>query len=378
MKVLLVDHAPIAGGVEMMVRELLTALDPGRVQPVVVTDASSPMRGRFSAVYPEAALPLTRLKRNPLAGLSFANSALQLAQLARKQQADIIQTFTARTNLIGALAGRLAGVPVVWRLNDATLPPSLARLVGRWPRRIIAVSDYLRQFYAGRLTVTDLIPDGVPIDAGLPAEEARLRLELPREATVVTLVARLVRWKGHAVFLKALAQLRPTYPSLQGVVVGGWTASDNQPGLLAGGEPYYHELLALRDSLGLTQQVQFTGHADQPGLYFSASDIVVHASTEPEPFGRVIVEAMAAGRPVIAAAAGGAREIVDDGTTGLLTRPGDVAALAAALGRLLQQPDLGRAMGLAGQARALRDYNLPLMAKRFTDVWQAAGQGATR
>jgi glycosyltransferase involved in cell wall biosynthesis len=375
LRLLLVDHAPIIGGVEMMIRDLLTALEPARVAAMVVTDVNSPMRGHFSASVPEIALPLTRLKRNPLAGFSLLSSSAALARAARSTKAEIIQTFTARTHLIGALAGVLARVPVVWRLNDDTLPRPIVRVVGKIPRRVITVSDYLRRHYGSALKVTDLIPDGVPLPSHISIPEARRQMKLPEDRLIVALVARLVRWKGHAVFLRALAQLAPEYPQLHGLIVGGWSEADNRSGPLAGGEPYQQELFTLAQELGLKERVTFTGYTDATAYTFAAADIVVHTSTLPEPFGRVIVEAMAAARPVIAARAGGVPEIVEDKITGLLTSPGDVDSLAAAMRQLLSDPALRHRMGEAGRARAELEYSVSRMAARFTEVWmEAAGR----
>jgi glycosyltransferase involved in cell wall biosynthesis len=368
-RVLLVDHAPIVGGVEIMIRDLLTALDPARVAAVVVTDQASPMRGRFGTGVTEIALPLTRLKQNPLAGVSLMQAAVRLARTARGAGAGLLQTFTARTHLIGALAGRLARVPVVWRLNDDTLPRPLAAMAGWLPRRIISVSAHLRAHYAGTLRVTDLIPDGVPLPSLQSTFESRQALPVPAGGLLVALVARLVRWKGHAVFLRALAELAPDFPDLHGLVVGGYTPAEDQPGLLAGGAPYERELLALTRDLGLAQRVTFLGHTDEAARVFAAADIVAHTSILPEPFGRVLIEAMAAGRPVVASAAGGPREIVEDGVTGLLTPPGDGHGLAAALRRLLAGAELRQAMGAAARQRAQAEYSLPVMAERFTQVW---------
>jgi len=369
LRILLVDHAPIVGGVELMIRDLLTGLDPARVAPTVVTDAHSPLRGKFSSIHPEIAIPLAPLKRNPLAAFSLLNAALQLARAARASRADLIQTFTARTHLVGALAAPLARTPLVWRLNDDTLYRPLAAAFGHVPRRIIAVSRHLREHYAGVLRVTDIIPDGVLLLPPTSQAEARRVMNLPMDACLVTLAARLVRWKGHVIFLRALAQLAPDYPQLHGQIVGGWSEAENRSGPLAGGGPYHRELLALTSEVGLTGRVTFTGHTNAIALTFAASDLVAHTSTLPEPFGRVIVEAMAAARPVVAARAGGAPEIVDDGVTGLLTTPGDVDALAAAIRQLLENPQLREQMGVAGRARAEREYSLPLMAERFTQVW---------
>jgi len=369
-RVLLVDHAPIVGGVEMMIRDLLTELDPVRVAPTVVTDTASPMRGKFSLTVPEMALPLPRLNRNPLAALDWLIAALRLARFARQSRTQIIQTFTTRTHLISALAGRLSGVPVVWRMNDDTLPRSLAAIAGRVPRRIISVSNYLREHYRSSLTITDLIPDGVPLPMVIPQAEARRDLSFPPETLLIVLVARIVRWKGHRVFLHALAPLAADHPRLHGLMVGGWSPSDNVSGPLGGGEPYQKELESLVQSLGLTQRVTFMGHTSAAARVFAAADIVAHTSILSEPFGRVIVEAMAAARPVVAAQAGGALEIVEPDVTGLLTPPGDVGALTEALRKLMDDSALRQRMGEAGRARAEREYSLKLMAERFMQVWE--------
>lgn len=372
--VLLVDHAPIVGGVERMISELLSALDPAQVAPVVVTDTHSPMRGRFSAAYPEIALPLARLKRNPLAALSLFSSAGQVARAARQMGAQVIQTFTARTHLIGALAGAMARVPVVWRLNDDTLYQTLARMLGRIPRRIIAVSAHLRTHYGAALYVTDVIPDGVPIPPLTTQAEARRNLKLPLDAKMIVLAARLVRWKGHAVFLRALRSLVEHDPAVMGIIVGGYSEADNVPGPLGGGEPYQRELITLTHDLGLTDRVLFTGHVPSTSPYFAAADVAVHTSLLPEPFGRVLIEAMAAARPVVAVDAGGPREIVIPQVTGLLTPPNDAQTLAEALMNLLRDSELRMRMGLAGRARAEQEYSLPCMAQRFTEVWRKAAR----
>jgi glycosyltransferase involved in cell wall biosynthesis len=328
------------------------------------------MRGKFSAAYPEIALPLTRLKRNPLAGGSLLWSAWQLARTVRQTRAEVIQTFTARTHLIGALAGIATRTPVVWRINDDTLYRPLAALLGRAPRRIISVSAHLRAFYGHALRVTDIIPDGIPLPTLTSRDEARRALNLPLDSKIVALAARMARWKGHAVFLRALRSLVEHDSSITGVILGGYSPADNAPGPLGGGEPYRRELDALVNDLHLTDHVIFTGHAPSTLPYFAAADVVAHTSLQPEPFGRVLIEAMAAGRPVVAADAGGPREIVIPNVTGLLTPPGDAEALAGALRTLLNDAALRERMGQAGRARAEQVYSLQRMAHRFMTVWE--------
>ena len=121
---------------------------------------------------------------------------------------------------------------------------------------------------------------------------------------------------------------------------------------LFGEEAYEADLHAQVERLGLTDRVEFRGHRHDVAAELAALDVVVHSSTVPEPFGQVVVEAMGVGRPIIAAAAGGPLEIVTDGTDGLLTPPGDTDALAAAMTRLADDPELGRRLVAAARAKA--------------------------
>jgi glycosyltransferase involved in cell wall biosynthesis len=193
---------------------------------------------------------------------------------------------------------------------------------------------------------------------------------LPPDAVVAVHLGRLVRWKGQAVFLRALAQARARAPRLHGLVVGGWTPEDDQPGSLGGGEPYARELHRLAAELGLAEDVRFTGFLADPGPAYAAADVVVHSSLRPEPFGRSVIEAMLAGRPVIAARAGALPEIVREGEAGYLTPPDDPAALAEALVRLAGDPALRQRLSASARLRAEAGYTLTHMARRMEDHYR--------
>jgi glycosyltransferase involved in cell wall biosynthesis len=179
-----------------------------------------------------------------------------------------------------------------------------------------------------------------------------------------------VRWKGQAVFIRALAQVVRAIPNVRGLIVGAWHAEDDKPGRLGGGEAYYRELSALADHLGAP--IRFTGFVRDPGKVYAAADVIAHTSTAPEPFGRTVIEAMMAGRPVVATNAGALPEIVADGVSGILTPPGDAAALAAALADLLTSPARCADMGVAARARAEAEYTLEIMTRRMEDFYRLA------
>jgi glycosyltransferase involved in cell wall biosynthesis len=131
-------------------------------------------------------------------------------------------------------------------------------------------------------------------------------------------------------------------------------------------------LCALADQL--RAPVTFTGFLHDPGKVYAIADIVAHTSTAPEPFGRVVIEAMIAGRPVVAANAGALPEIVVDSATGILTPPGDDAALAAALVSLLTSETRRAQMGNAARARAETEYSLDKMTRRMEEFYRLTVQ----
>lgn len=186
-----------------------------------------------------------------------------------------------------------------------------------------------------------------PLDLASRGEQedrAAMRAELQTADTdvVIAQVSRLEPWKGHRILLRALAHLagRP-----------GWTA------WIAGGaqrsseSQYLQELRSLVAASGLTGRVRFAGERTDVARLLASADIYCQPNLSPEPFGLAFVEAMAAGLPVVASDAGGAREIVD-AETGVLVPSGDVEALASALGALMSNPARRRALGAAGVRRA--------------------------
>ena len=200
--------------------------------------------------------------------------------------------------------------------------------------RVIAISSFIgghvRQVYGVPASRIRIIPRGVDLDHFDPARVSASRMvtlanrwHLPDGVLVVMLPGRLTRWKGHAVFIEAIARL--SRRDIRCLVVG----SDQ------GRAGYRHKLEALVERRGLDEIVRVIDHcADMPAAYM-LTDLVVSASTDPEAFGRIVAEAQALGRPVIASDHGGVRETVIPGETGWLTPPGEAGALAEAIERVL-------------------------------------------
>ena len=178
----------------------------------------------------------------------------------------------------------------------------------------------------------------------------------------VGLIATAALWKGHAVFLRALAALPPELP-VRGYVIGGPIYQTT------GSQLTMDELARTAAQLGLAGRVGFTGHLNDIPAAMRALDIVVHASTQPEPFGLVVAEAMASGRAVIASAAGGVTELIEDGVDALTHQPGDAGALARAIERLVADLAMRDRLGRQARLTAERRFDRKRMGADLAAIY---------
>jgi len=199
-----------------------------------------------------------------------------------------------------------------------------------------------------------VVPLGVELDKFTDAQlttaaaRRRLQLELPAGAVLLGLIGRFDDGKGQDFVVEALARLRPRFPQLHLLLVGEPTRNE--------GTAYYDALLGRIRELGLAEVVHLRGFTPQPEAAYRALDISVTASIN-ETYGMVTIEALAAGRPVVGAAVGGTRELLDDNRTGLLFELRNPDSFADCIGRLLTEPGLAERLGAAGQAEALATYS---------------------
>src|SRR5439155_2834933 len=194
--------------------------------------------------------------------------------------------------------------------------------------------------------LTRFTADGRRLDldalAGLPRPGA--------EVVRVGLVATFARWKGHLTFLEVMQPLAAAH-NVRAYIVGGPMYQTD------GSQFTVRELRAAAARLGMESSVGFTGFVKNPAAALRSLDVVVHASTSPEPFGLVIAEAMACGRPVVVSNAGGAAEIVTPGVDALVHAPGDAGDLAAQIAALAGNPELRARIARAARVTAERSFD---------------------
>ncbi|MBD2594141.1 glycosyltransferase family 4 protein [Nostoc spongiaeforme FACHB-130] len=294
------------------------------------------------------------------------STVLRIAAIARRERADIIVNWMWITHFYGGMAAMLAGLPSVWYQLEVPHDKFwLVRLATALPARaVITLSQDGKQAQAEIWPhrPTPLVYPGVALDrfepAALPSPQAaRQKLGLPAQGPLIGIVGRLQRWKGMHVLVQAMPKVLEKYPDAHCLVVGGKHDL----------EADYEEFLKSEiTNLGLEEKVIMPGLQRNIPEWVQAMDVFVHASDK-EPFGIVIIEAMALGKPVIAGNAGGPTEIITDGMNGLLTPYGDSEALAIAILRYLDEQDFAQNVAVAARQRAL-DFSTQNYAQNFINT----------
>jgi glycosyltransferase involved in cell wall biosynthesis len=214
--------------------------------------------------------------------------------------------------------------------------------------------------------------DGIDVrhwNPDISSDRIRRELGLSATAPVIGFVARIDPWKGLEIFLRAAKQVVERVPSAHFLIVG------DAP---AGFERYRDSMVSLSGALGLAKHVHFLGWryrlSDIPEV-MAALTMLCHTSARPEPFGLVVIEAMAVGCPVIAPLAGGPAEIVQENVTGYLVPPGEVAVFADRICCLIQDPERRARMSVAGRERVVREYSSERFTCRLADLYARVFSG---
>jgi glycosyltransferase involved in cell wall biosynthesis len=337
------------GGAEQGTVDVAVALKKYGWKSIVVSHGGAKVTDLQRARVEHVTLPVH--SKNPVV---IVRNAKRIERLVRADGVDIIHVRSRAPAWSALLAARRTGRPLVTTFhgtyNAGNRLKHLYNSAMVRGDRVIAISNFIADHIRERFHVDDdrlvTVPRGINLERFDPATVTAERMiklsaewRLPDGAAVVMLPGRLTRWKGHMVLLEALGEIGRD--DVFTIIVG-----DDQ-----GRTEYRDELEAKIKALKVGDRVRIVDSCqDMPAAYMLAG-VVVSASTDPEAFGRVPVEAQAMGRPVVATRHGGARETVDDGKTGWLVRPGDPKALAWGIRVALQMSADERAT-MAEQARA--------------------------
>jgi glycosyltransferase involved in cell wall biosynthesis len=384
-RILFVDHTAMLGGGELCLCDIATHF---RERGCVALLADGPLRGRLAAsgVRVEVVgtgIGLDRISRagglaaDLMAAPQVVGLALRLA--ARGRSFDLFYANSLKSMVVAGIAGRLARRPVLWHLHDVMTiehfsPAHLrvARLATALATGVItnsAATCRALGALGGRAHAPHVVPNGFRVEAfaaALPCELAALHAAIGLgPGPVIGVFSRLAAWKGQHVLVEALEFL----PDAQALFVGD--------ALFDGDRPYAD---ALRHAAQrFPGRVHVLGFRDDVPALLRLCDVVALTSVAPEPFGRVVVEAMLAERPVVATSGGGAAEILAACGTGLLVPPADPHALGIAVRTLLADPAAAAAMAVRARRAAAERYALPAtLALLERHVAELAGAAPAR
>ena len=348
-----------SGGVERGTLEIAEAQIAAGFRAIVASAGGEMVPALEALGAKHITLPLTA--KSPWA---MWRNAAALAALARAEGVALIHARSRAPAWSALIAARRLGLPFVTTYhgtyNEGFPGKRLYNSVMARGDRVIAISHFIADLIRARHGVAEsrlrVIPRGVDPRRFDPALVSPARLAALRAAwgvaegqPIIMLPARVTRWKGQMVLVEAMAQLPGDALAL---LVGD---AAERPAFQA-------ELQARIAGLGLQDRVRLVGHATDMPAALMLADVVVHASTDAEAFGRTVIEAQAMARPVIASDLGAPRETVAEGITGWRTPPGDAAALAAALSRALAMTDSERAaLGARARAAVLSGYTTAAM-----------------
>jgi glycosyltransferase involved in cell wall biosynthesis len=370
-------------GGDKVLLELLSRMDRTRFVPFVVLPTDTQHINRFSPHLDRLGIeyrfvPLGVLRRRyfklwrlPRFAFEVVAGARALRRIIKEKNIALVHTNT-NTILAGALAARRTLLPHIWSIHELVLEPAVVRntlhfLIPRMATKVVTVSCAVRDHmlkdapqFADRF---EFILGSIDVQPFLDAQgRAQIRKQwgVNDDETLVGMAGRVTRWKGQSVFAEMAKLLLGRHPKVKFAAVGGVFDTENF---------YMEQFRQQVKALGIERNFIIDDfRADMPDV-FAAFDIFVLPSTLPEPFGLVVIEAMASGKPVVATAPGGPSETVVEGETGYLVQPSDPKGTAAAVEKLLADPELRARMGAAGRKRACEVFSLPRYVKDFEELY---------
>jgi glycosyltransferase involved in cell wall biosynthesis len=367
LKILQISSAQAFGGGERHVADLTNSLIARGHDVHVVLRPNSPLLTNLTGVSKKNVRVL------PLLNALDVWSANQLSRYVRQLRIDIVHAHMARDYPLAAYATKdKSGAKLILTRHVLFPLNRFQRRIFSRAARVIAVSEAVaRQLRTQNLTPSDrlcVIRNGVVLPRATPSPTTRSSLHadwnFPLNSLVVGTVGELRPLKGHEVFLNAAAQVIATIPQARFVIVGGDFSQRQET---------HSRITQLVEQLQLMDHVRLLGHVDEVGSVLAAMDVFVSAS-QTESFGLAMVEALAAGLPVVATATEGACEIIRPGETGFLVPIADSTALAKAIKQLLVDPDSRTRMAQAAHTDAAERFPLEKMVESIERVYEESIQ----
>lgn len=374
MRILYINHVSLMSGAEHSLLALLQRLPRDEFDPVVALPCEGVLSERLASLHIRTLfVPLQRFRRSHhprhilSALLCIVRSTRHLQRFLRENPVDLIHANSTTAHFVAACVGTKAMCPVIWHVRDLTMIPFGRRFLSRSATCVIAISEAVRQSLA-RQGISDekvrVIHNGVDADTFNPQVDGsavRSQYHVPEGCVVFGMVGQLIPWKQHDLFVTAAARVAEMFPEAHFWIVGEDLFGDHPD--------YVHMLHAKVRALHLIERLTFLGYQSEMPRVMAGMDVLVLPSTR-EPFGRVLIEAMACGKPVIAARAAGPLEIVEEGRQGLLVAPNDPSAFAEAMCKMMLSPERRHAWGEAARRRAVAEFGIDKTVEKTCNLYR--------
>jgi glycosyltransferase involved in cell wall biosynthesis len=373
-------------GADRILLQIVERLNRRKFRPVVVLPNDVPYDGTLSKALQERSVKTIRLKLavlrrkyfTPLGMLLFIwrlfVSTFTLVRLVHQESVDIVHSHTSAV-ISGSLAAWLTGRPHVWQILEIIVHPRFLWRLVSWlmPRlsdKIVAASgptrDHLCVGNARNRDKAIVIHNGVDVQrferAAGSGQQVRTEWGIEPNQALVGMIGRISHFKGQRYFVEVASLVLSSHPLARFAIVGG---------VFPGQEILLDELKSLISQLNLNSKIIVSDfRADVPAV-LDAYDVFVLPSTLPDPFPTTVLEAMAAGKPVVANAHGGSIEMIEHQVTGFLVKPNQPEEMAAAINSLLNDPIDRREMGLRGRERLVSHFSLEAFTSQWASLYES-------
>ena len=346
----------IAGGGQISFLKLLENIDRTLIEPILVC----PFSGNLVSHVEEMGISVKILsmdspKKNPI---KFFGSVHKLRQLMRSMKVDLVHANTSRSTLYGGLAAKPLELPVIWHVRVIESEGWYDRFLSGLCHKLVVVSKAVEKRFNWLLSKNPekvtVIHNGADIREFYPiisGDDVRSEFNLKPNVPVAGVVGNLLVWKGQEYFIRAASEVRKVIPSAMFLVVGDGECR--------------HDLERSSEKLGIRDKVIFTGRRFDIPKLMAAMNVIVHSSITPEPFARVILEAMAMGKPVVAMNGGGVPEVIKDGVNGISIPPKNASLMARKIMELLSDRDKAKKMGQAARKCIEEHFSIEAIVKKI-------------
>jgi glycosyltransferase involved in cell wall biosynthesis len=363
----------VTGGGPVSLLNLIKHLDRNIYVPLVVCPSQGSLVDSLEAINVKVKIiktgPLKKLKL-----VSFVRATVTLLKLIKKEKISIVHSNVgaSRESIYSGLAARIMRIPFVYHARVIESAGFIDRIVAGLSTRIIVISDAVKKKYRWIRDNAKIIKiyNGVDLREFHPevrGDKIRSEFKINSETAVIGIIGNLIPWKGHEYFLAAAREIRHKREA-KFIIVGEDLSANMQ---------YRKKLEEMARDFEINRDVTFTGFRGDISNVMAALDVFVLSSLG-EPFGRVLIEAMASGKPVVATRDGGVPEIVEDMKTGLLVPVKDSNAMAEAIIDLIDHKEKAQEMGLRGRTRVKDFFDISMNVKQTENLYHCLLGGEER